>query len=80
MLKNDWDWMKFQIRMLKYKISTYDTVNSIKDMQIEGLKKVIESYKDYSKEIKPKFWQSPFWDVLFFISGFITAVYLSRLL
>ena len=76
LLKDDWNWMEFQIKMFKSKIESLNTLLSLKDKQIKGLKTVIDSYKDYSKQIKPHWWQSPFMDVVYFIGGFIGAVFL----
>lgn len=73
LLQHDWDWFNFQIDMLKSQNENYKSIMQLKDRQILDLKEVIRTYKEYSEESKPKFWQSPFFDVIFFLTGFIFA-------
>ena len=59
--------------MLKSQTENYKNIVQLKDKQILDLKSVIKTYEEYSEKSKPKFWQSPFFDVIFFLSGFIFA-------
>lgn len=59
--------------MLRDQNESYKLSIQLKDAQIFDLKEIIKNYKEYSEAIGDHWWQSPIFDVLFFIGGFISA-------
>ncbi len=75
LLQNDWDFMQLQTKELQLQIKGLKTIINEKDNQIKDLLKIIESYKEFSEKIDTSWWQSPFFDVIFFVGGFALGVY-----
>ena len=62
--------------MLKEQNQNYKKILENKDHQINSLTQMIGSYKDFSNEIKSKWWQSPIVDILLFMGGMVFGVVL----
>lgn len=71
LLKHDWNFFEFQIKMLKLQIADAKNVIQRKDEEISDLMRIQQRYKEYAKAVKGKWWQSPFLDVIFFVGGIV---------
>ena len=75
LIQNEWDYFEFEIRMLKSQVEDAKFIIKHKDIEIQSLIRIKDQYKEYTDTIKSKWWQSPFFDVIFFVGGFVLGVF-----
>jgi len=80
LLKHQWNWFEFQLKMEKEKAISLKKIIDLKQSQINQLQKIVDNYHNQQLKFQPKWWQSPFMDVVYYLAGFISATIIISLL